>query len=82
MKRIISESALDTASMRSTTEWIVDRAKEFIESKGGYSFVQLEKVKGDEEKGAWTVVFDVGVLKEDLRTVVVEDGTGEVVGFE
>ena len=68
--------------MESTTEWIVDRAREFIERKGGYSFVQLEKVKEDAKKGVWNVVFDVGVLKEDLRTVVVEDGTGAVVGFD
>lgn len=68
--------------MKSTTEWIVDRAREFIERKGGYSFVQLEKVKEDERKGVWNVTFNVGVLKEDLRTVVVEDGTGEVVGFD
>ena len=68
--------------MKSTTEWIVDQAREFIERKGGYSFVQLEKVKEDEKKGVWTVTFDVGVLREKLRTVVVEDGTGEVVGFE
>lgn len=67
--------------MESTTEWIVDRAKELIERKGGYSFVQLEKVKEDERKGVWNVTFDVGVLKEDIRNVVVEDGTGEVVGF-
>lgn len=68
--------------MKSTTEWIVDRAREFIERKGGYSFVQLKKVREDEKKGVWKVTFDVGVLKEDLRTVVVEDGTGEVVGFD
>ncbi len=68
--------------MKSTTEWIVDQAREFIERKGGYSFVQLEKVKEDEKKGVWKVTFDVGVLKEDIRTVVVEDGTGEVVGFD
>ncbi len=68
--------------MKSTTEWIVDRAREFIERKGGYSFVQLEKVKEDDRKGVWNVTFDVGVLKEDPRTVVVEDGTGEVVGFD
>ncbi len=68
--------------MESTTEWIVDQAKEFIERKGGYSFVQLEKVKEDDRKGVWKVTFDVGVLKEDPKTVVVEDGTGEVVGFD
>ena len=68
--------------MKSTTEWIVDRAREFIERKGGYSFVQLKKVREDEKKGVWKVTFDVGVLKEDLRTVVVEDGTREVVGFD
>jgi len=67
--------------MKSTPEWIVDRAREFIERKGGYSFVQLEKVKEDERKSVWKVTFDVGVLKKDLRTVVVEAGTGEVVGF-
>lgn len=68
--------------MKSTTEWIVDQAREFIERKGGYSFVQLKRVKEDEKEGVWTVRFDVGVLREELRTVVVEDGTGEVVGFE
>ncbi|MCK4455452.1 MAG: hypothetical protein KAU99_03795 [Thermoplasmata archaeon] len=68
--------------MKSTTEWVVDQAREFIERKGGYSFVQLEKVKEDEKEGVWTVTFDVGVLREELKTVVVEDGTGEVVGFE
>ena len=67
--------------MESTTEWIVDQAKEFIERKGGYSFVQLERVKEDDRKGVWNVTFDVGVLKDDPKTVVAKDGTGEVVGF-
>jgi hypothetical protein len=68
--------------MESTTEVIVDRAREFIERMGGHSFVQLRKVKEYAEKGVWTVTFDVGVLKDAPKTVVVEDGTCKVVGFD
>lgn len=68
--------------MKKTAEWAIDRAREFIESKGGYSFVQLEKVRSDEKKGLWKVTFNISIFLKELRTVTVRDEDGVVVGFK
>ena len=60
---------------------VAEIAKEFI-VKSGYSFARLEKADLDISSGQWRLIFDVGVTTVIKKTVVVDNSTGKVVGFE
>ncbi len=60
---------------------VAEIAKQFI-VKSGHSFARLEKADLDISSGQWRLIFDVGVTTVIKKTVVVDNSTGKVVGFE
>lgn len=59
-------------------EQIVNKAINFTE-KSGHTFVKL--VGADKISGTWVVKVDVGVVKENIKTVKIDD-KGVIVGFK
>lgn len=60
---------------------VVEVAKDFV-TNSGYPFARLQSAKLEENKKQWILVFDVNVLTQQLKTVVVDGATGKVVAFE
>jgi len=60
---------------------VAEIARHFIVNSG-YSFARLEKADLDISSGQWRLIFDVGVTTVIKKTVVVDNSTGKVVGFE
>ena len=60
---------------------LAETAREFLQ-RSGYSFIRLEKAEQEESNDRWRLTFDVGLTKQLLKTVIIEGGTGKVVGLE
>ncbi len=55
-------------------------AKEYL-AKAGYPFARLEKASHDNSKNYWQLVFNLGLHKQMLKKVTVDENTREVVAF-
>ena len=61
-------------------EEAVNIAMEFIEEQGGYEDAKLISVK---KKGKqWHVKLDVGLFSTDIRYIIIDDESEEVLGYE
>ena len=61
-------------------EEAVNIASDFIEAEAGYEEARLVSVK---KKGKqWHVKLDVGFLSTDTRYIIIDDESGEIVGYE
>lgn len=60
---------------------VTEVAQEFLRTSG-YLFSYLDKIQLDSQKQQWILVFNVGVAAPKSKTVIVDDNTGKVVGFE
>lgn len=58
-----------------------EAAKEFL-AKSGYPFARLDKAELKDIQRQWRLVFDVGVAKPLLKTVVLDSESGKVIGVE
>ena len=60
---------------------VTERAKEFLE-KSGHVFPRLEKSSFDKDTKQWSLVFDVGLGRKVLKTIVIDDASGKVLSIE
>lgn len=60
---------------------VVEIALQFV-TNSGYVLARLEKTSFDEAKKKWTLIFDVGLTRQQLKTVTIDGVTGKVTAFE
>jgi len=61
-------------------EEAVNIARSFVEEQGGYEDARLIRVR---KKGKeWHIQLDVGVITTEIRTVIIDDESGEITGYE
>ncbi len=68
--------------MKLTLEDVTNKAVEFVKSSGGHSFTKLIKVQPDENAMIWEILIDVGELNGGSKKVIIDDNTGNIMGFE
>jgi len=63
-------------------EEVIDRAREFLERRGGYYNLLLLKVSFDKSTGLWELEFDIGIFKQIILKVTIDDNTGSITNYE
>jgi len=68
-----------TAKMN--VEQITDMTADYIK-RAGYTWFKIIEVEFSPTNYQWDVSVDVGVFKQDIKKVIIDDNLGKVVGFK
>jgi len=75
-------SAEGVKKAKMSIEEAIDKAREFLQRRGGYYNLLLQKVAYDETTGKWYVEFDIGIFKPLILKVTINDATGSIIDYE
>ncbi|MBI4181911.1 MAG: hypothetical protein HY520_03015 [Candidatus Aenigmarchaeota archaeon] len=67
--------------MKQNVGKIVGVALDFIR-QAGYEYFKIDKIVQDPQGARWIVTINVGIIGPELKEVIVDDTTGEVVSFQ
>lgn len=60
---------------------VVQVARRFNEA-AGWGYFKVISIKGDPEKGEWTLIADIGALTENLMYFTIDDVTRKVIHYK
>jgi hypothetical protein len=66
--------------MKMNVEQVTDVAVEYLK-KAGYAWPRVTKVISNEKTKQWKVLVNVGVIKREIKTIIIDDVKGQIIEF-